>query len=827
MSDEINKVVPDPADVEPARAAAEELAEVKEEVAAAEEEIAEVKEEVAAAAEEIAEVKEEIAGAETAEETAAAEQAALNDELEHLRDTFQSELDKAAEEAKAAEEMQPVIQELEEGPDPDEEEDEDADDAGTEETGEVKKTKKKKKSGKKRPVGLIVALVLVCVLIVAPLAGYFVLSVKEPNTNAFVAAYAAAEAAKDPAEQRSKYAEALSYCTEGSLFEGLKQQLTEKAVVATCKSDGYAAANSYMQSNMDEEMRANPKTRAFKDFLAIPEKLTPVFDALPEKLPAEIEAAGGADKVDYEALAGKMDVPALARSEVADLMQKLGEAVGAADAAQDDDAYYAAMRDYLTAYQSVSSMSVTAQKIPEDILLRLYGRGYAYEASMVADQIFTEEMRAAVENEAVKKAFDELAALKDADVDLWAFAEKQRQTGKTAEADLIAALDASLPENGKKSLARYAGELILALDAEADANLTLSRRHLANVVSAEDALGMPVTDTAIRLCRVLLNSGDVNNAYSYMMRYVLPTDAAGGEGEENAEAQTDTTAQAEAALFAAHPDFEADYNEIAALYNAQSEAEEIFSQAYYAASYGGGSFDAAATKEALAALKLSSAEKYAGAYADYYTYVCEIYGDMNRENMLASVLAAEKAFGAHRVICLADKAQIYLSLGQPDAAFTAALDMLSVDSGSDLANALMAKQQRMESSVEGAMEYAQRGIDAGGEGAAASCEEEAAIVELLQEKYADAYARVKALYDAARSNGSLTVENVELAMVIANRFKSADETEQAEIDAFAKELSDLLSQAGREVSANTQAILDGTKQPGDVYFGAAVGEKAE
>ena len=28
-------------------------------------------------------------------------------------------------------------------------------------------------------------------------------------------------------------------------------------------------------------------------------------------------------------------------------------------------------------------------------------------------------------------------------------------------------------------------------------------------------------------------------------------------------------------------------------------------------------------------------------------------------------------------------------------------------------------------------------------------------------------------------------------------------------------------------ASSAQAILDGTKQPGDVYFGAAVGEKAE
>lgn len=842
MSDEINKIVPEPAEETAAEAAeavadaaeetAEAVAEAAEETAEAAAETAEeTVDEVAETAEEAAEAAAETAeaAADTAEETAgaaAAEAAALNDELEQLRDTFQAELDKASEEAKAAEEMQPVIQELEDGPDPEEEEDEADGEAEADEPGDAKKAKKKKKkAGKKRPVGLIVALVLVCVLIVAPLLAYFVLSVKEPNLNAFVSAYAAAESAKDPAEQSSKYTEALSYCTEGSVFEGQKQLILEKIVAATCQSSGYAAAKSYAESNMDDEMRASPKTRAFKNFLEIPEKLDPAFNALPEKLPAAIEAAGSAADVDYEALAKDLDVPEIARAEAGEKMKALGEAWAAANTAETDDAFYNAMRDYLTAYQDAAALGITAQKIPEDIIVRMYDKGYAYEASMVIDQIFTDEMLATVESEAVKTAVNDIAALKSSGTDIWAFALAQREAGKTEESDLIAAADAAMPENCKKAVARYAGELILALDAqENDSNLTLARRHLANVVAAEDALALPVTDTAIRLCRVLLASGDVSNAYTYMMRYLLATDAATAEGEEG---ESDATAAAEAQLFAQYPDFESDYYEIASLYNAQNAVEEVFSEAYYTAAYGGGAFDTAATKDALDAVLTESGEKYAPAYVNYYKYVCEIYGDMNKDNMLAHVLAAETAFGAHRVICLADKAQIYLSLGKNDAAFSAAMDMLAVDSGSDLANALMAKQQRMEDNPAGAMEYAQRGIDASGDGAASSCEEEAAIYELLAEKYADAYARVKALYAAARTNGTLTVENVELAMVIANKYKSADDAEQAEIDAFAAELSDLLTQSGREPSANTQALLDGTKLPGDVYLGAAVTEKTE
>ena len=528
---------------------------------------------------------------------AAEESAALNDELEQLRSTFQSELDKATAEAQAAEDMQPVIQELDDGPDPDDEEDDGSGETNDAEAEDGKKQKKKKKkSGAKKPVGLIVALVLVCILIVAPLSAYFVLSIREPNLNSYIAAYAAAQSAKDAETQVTKYTEALSFCSEDSkVLSGERQKLNEKIVVATCESQGYAAAHSYMSSNLDETAQAKPKTKAFKQFLKIADQLEEVYAQAPEKLPQAIADAGSAEAIDYDALARELKTPELVRDETAENLKTLATAIEGAQNTADDQAFYDAMHDYLSCYQSIQSMGVTAQAIPEDILVKLWNNGYAYETSLTMQQFFTDEMQAAVTNEEVKNAINELSALKAAKFDLDAFAQQQTQAGKTAEADLTAAIKANVSDSAKKAVTRLAKDLIEGQQAESEQNLTAAKRHYSVVIAAEDQLNMPTTETALRLANVLLAAGDVDNAYMYVTNYLLDAEEPEAPADETAPAAEETTAAAAEAdqtapaadgtqpaaeatddaakisaekLLAAHPEFQTNYNDIIDLHEA-------------------------------------------------------------------------------------------------------------------------------------------------------------------------------------------------------------------------------------------------------------------
>ena len=839
-TDEQNEAIAAAADnaAETAEAAAE-TAEAAAETAEAAAETAEAAAETAEAAAETAEekVEAEAAGITSA---AAEESAALNDELEQLRSTFQSELDKATADAKAAEDMQPVIQELDEGPDPDDDEDDDngENDKAEDEDGKKAK-KKKKKSGAKKPVGLIVALVLICILIVAPLSAYFVLSIKEPNLNSFISAYAAAESAKDAETKVTKYTEALGFCTEDSkVLAGEKQKLTEKVVIATCEAQGYSAAYSYMTSNLDEDAQAKPRTKDFKQFLKIPEQLETVYAAAPEKLPEAIEKAGGADKLDCEALAKELKTPALVQKETAENLQTLAKAIEGAGNTEDDDSFYDAMHDYLSCYQKISSMGVKAQTIPEDILVRLWNNGYAYEASLTLNQFFTEEMRAAVTNEDVTGAISELEALKNAGIDADAIAAKQMELNKTSDADLTAAISADVSDTAKKAVVKLIKGIVDARKAEEDHNLTVAKRQYTVAVASEDSLNMPVTETALRMASVLLRTGDIDNAYTYVTNYLLDSgdnaDAANETAPADAETtdpaadnaateeNADTAAASADALLAAHPEFTSDYNEIVALHKAQETVEEVFSEAYYAAAYGGGSFDTAGVCASLDEIPLTNPAPYVSAYVNYYKYVAEIYGDMNKDNMLNHITLAELGFGSHSIICASDKAQIYLSKGDTVNAFAIAKSILAVDAGHDLANSLLSKEQRIAGDAAAAKAFALTGIDAMGNANADYCSAEMGILMLIEGNYADAYERISSLYETQRTNGNLTVDTAELLLAAGSLYKSADEDEQTKIDETVKEVNDLFTQNSLTVSENTQALIDGKKQPADVYLGEAV-----
>lgn len=746
-------------------------------------------------------------------EEAAAEDA-LNEELEQLRQTFQTEYEKANEAALA----EPVIQELEEGPDPDEDEDEEETGvAGAEDelSQEPKKQKRKRgKKEKKHGKTAVIVLAVLCVfllLVSVPAAAYFVYSLKEPKVNEYLIAYTGGLISQDNAVKKEKYTEALSYCTEGSRLAKNKQTVTERLIVATCKNDGYFAAYTYMLSAMDEAARKNAKTGEFKEFLKVSEKLESAFNTLPEKLPEAVAAAGGATGADYEAIAKELGVPQMALSDAAELLRPFAAAFEAMNAAETDTAYRNTVMDaYLPAYEALAAKGVSADAIPEDIILKLYNRGFVKDAAEVMEQYAADS-----ESAALAQVREDLNALKNTGVDLFALASGQKAAGKTAEADLIAAIGADIPDGNKKELASYAAELIEAMEAEEAGNLTLASRHYTNVLQAEQSFRMPTTDTAIRAAICLLNMGSVENAYAYTVQYILPDGPAEGEA-----AEADVTAQAEKALFTQHPEFKESYEEIVALYAAMTETDEIFSQAYYAAMYGGG-FDTSAVKAQLDALLQESTGKYTAAYVSYYKYLAEIYGDMNRDNMLRHLLQAQQAFGSHGVICAADIAQVYKAMGNNARTFAAARQILAVDSGSDLANSLLSREQRIAGDAAAAMAFAQKGIDAAGEGAAPYCEAEAAVCELLTEKYHNAYARMRRLYDTALANGTLTVENVELLLVICSRYKTADEAEQAEVDAFAAELNNLFAQSQYSVSADAQAVISGEKTPADLYLGEA------
>ena len=189
----------------------------------------------------------------------------LENELEALKETFQTVLNETTAEAQE----EPVIQELDyQAEEPSQQSSEAAADDENTQT-DKKSGKKDKKKKKKIPAAAIIIPVVLCVLIIVPLLAYFIITVKEPDFNKFLKAYSTAGAGTEAAEKVSAYEEALTYCTDESILASFKQTILENIVLAKCEAEGYQAAYSYMTENMTDEMIAAPEKKEFKDFLKI------------------------------------------------------------------------------------------------------------------------------------------------------------------------------------------------------------------------------------------------------------------------------------------------------------------------------------------------------------------------------------------------------------------------------------------------------------------------------------------------------------------------------------------------------------------------------
>ena len=750
---------------------------------------------------------------------------ALNEEMENVRQIFQNELDKAAAAAQAPE--GPVIQELDDDGSADDEDEEDGDSADAAKPAETKKARKAAKEKKKRPVGLIVALVLVIVVLVVPLSAYFVMSVREPNLNAFLSAVALAEKAEDPAEKVSKLTEALAFCTEGSVFEGQKQTLTEKCVVATAEANGYAAAVSYMNANTTEEMRDSPKTRDFKNFLGVADKLAPLFDGALERVTATADAAGGAEAVDYEALAKELGAPDLVLSEVADVLKSLGEAAEAEKTAADDDSFYEAMGKYITAQQAITAMNVTSSAIPAMAARKLMENGYAYEASLILQNYVSEEGAADGAGETAAAVHAELEAIAASGADPFTLAETLSADGAPDAAAIEKALPASLAAGAKTSLAKLVSGICEGLAAANGKNLTLAKAKLGESLTRAAGMNLPVEKLAIRTAEVYLASGDPSNAYSITMTHLVKTADTADGGTEAAEGASgegaDDSAKQDAelkALFGKYPAFEATYNTLNSLYQAQTASNDVVSNAYYSVMYSGGSFDAAATKTALDELTKENADNWTLAYVNYYKFICERLANGEYSDMLGYLNAAEAAFGEYAIICASDKAQLLLDMKDAAAAEAAARQILAADAGSDVAHAVLAKCSRVAGDAAKAKQYAEEGVSLAGKAGADSCKPELLIAALLEGDYRTAYQLGSEILETKTAAQTLTREDAALVYAAAALYKSESETEQKEVDAAKEKVEGLFTQSGVEIPEGAAAVANGTKTPAEVWLGA-------
>ncbi len=307
----------------------------------------------------------------------------LQNEMESLAETFQNVYAETAADA----DEHPLIQELEEIVEEDDEEPGEEEDSTSEKKKKGKKKAKKEKK-KKRPIeiiGSIISFLLVVALLAATaFTTFFVTIFVDFDSYLQNVAYADGEA--DPAAKIEYYKEGLACLQKDiALFEttpnryALEMQRTHEMItVCTAQTEGYAAAISYMNTNLTAEQLAAPMTEEFKSFAQI----AGVFDTVAAECLAKVEQAG--TDADFAAIAATYTTDETMAAAITAILENIAKALDAeakfayADAGTAYDAAIAGLAEYSTKSPALAERNV---------ICIAYTKGYASALSYAKSNI--------------------------------------------------------------------------------------------------------------------------------------------------------------------------------------------------------------------------------------------------------------------------------------------------------------------------------------------------------------------------------------------------------------------------------------------------------
>ncbi len=704
----------------------------------------------------------------------------LAGELESLRDTFQTVLD----ETTAAAENGPVIQEL----------DYTAEIVPAEQAEmpaaqkpEEKKAKKKKEGKKSHKMLLLIIPGVLCALLIALLLTYFIITVKEPDFNNFLVSYNEGDKAQTASEKITAYEKALSFCGETGILSHFKQDLNEKIALATNEASGYAAAKAYIDSNLTEEMLASPQNKEFKELLNAGEQLNAVAD----KVLAAAEQAVGekteASGVDYDALSAQLGVPEAVKTEVGEALKLICEGIAGENSAKadnDKEKIQNAISSYLNAYQMLSAMGADCVGMLEDITVKLFGYGYAYESKLLIDQYLTDPE--ASENESFKTVTADLEAIAAYKGDVFADAQAQYELGKFTEADFTALLkDSALSENAVKAIAQMEVTVAEAMQAEAEHDLTKAATYYSSVIGAFDTFGFSTVRLGIKYIDLLITLGDTQTAMS-VKETLLP------EGTEIPEDLKHIT------------------DELDVLYKAQEDAYAVFYPYYYDA-MNGGALDKTEINAALDALVTADADKYVKAYVEYYKFYLEAITDGDQDTMQKYLENYASIMADYPLAYGTDFAMLCKMNGEYEKAAQTAEKMLAVNKADDYAGSVKAFSQRIAKDVDGALRTAEESMELSG--VKQYCAYEAAVALFIKGDHEKSFEYAKQVYTAQPTESCC-----QLIMVLNALYSGENADMKAELESLTAEIEDLYASYGLEASDAAKGLMDGSLTAEDVFL---------
>lgn len=703
----------------------------------------------------------------------------LNEELETLRETFQEKYDETVEEAAAM----PVIQELEEG-----EDEEEADEEGDEErsvSAQEKAPKKKKKIGK---IIAITVPVVLLVLIVGSLLAFVVASVTNPNFSSFISTYAQATAAEKYEDKMEYFQQALTYCEDkDSAFQQAMAAAIHEEIAATVyKEEGYAAAYSYMTSNLSEAQMKSPSSPELK-------KVAKTVDAV-KKLSLEafnkvFENLGDGVKVPSDdVLINGLEIPEEVKESIIPMLSSIAEGYIMNKTADGVEDKLRAMNYYANAYSGFISLGADSRELAEKIVVDLYSKGYVVEAVSFASVAIDPN------KEDVNKDYialkEEISAYEKLGISVIAVAEEAVADEKTTAEDILALVKtkAELTDSQAEVVSALVMYGVEGISVEAEKNLTRAQTVYATLTSVLEAFGMDDVKAHIKTAAVIFDSGNLNDASTLVSTYLTE------------EAMKDATDEQKAQL-----------DRMNKVFNALEATSEVFSP-YYSAYYQQGTeIDLEALKADMDKLLTEDSDNYMKGFANYCLYIAAVSSEKDTEAKkyldAMSSLMPDLPF-IYGYSCIAD----YITAGNFAAAYNYALKLLDVNVADEYSNSIVSLYHRVKGDLDGAEEAALKGIELSGSDSS-DCAQQLAIINMLKGDFETAFGYISAVYNANQS-----MEAFELVLIFNALYKGDNADLKASLNEMVSIVNQTYSYYGITSYAETKAIIDGTKTLRDVFM---------
>lgn len=698
----------------------------------------------------------------------------LNAELEELRECFQEKYDETVEEVN-----NPVIQDLEENI-PEEESEDDENPAENESAAEKPKKKKKGRAVK----AIIIAVVIVALLsIIAVLGAGLGVVIAAPDVLDVFPVYSAGMAGEDYEARLKSYEEALEMCDEDNMvMKALANVILEDTVMLIAENEGYAAAYSYMKSNMSEEQISRPVGGDFRKFLKLGKKTA---EAAYDALDIVIKNTGDLAEVpDNDVLSKGLNIPEEVYEDFCNALKTLSEAYILDRAAKTLDDRILAVNNLGGGYASLVSLGADSRMLAESFCTDLYDNGFIAESILLSAVAINPGEEAVTEE--YKAFLDATAALKSADVKVYDIIEAVKNGTDPVKAVKD---NSSLTDDVYVEIIAEACEYgVTCAEAREEKNLTEAYTRFSTLISTLNAYGLKDTKLYFAVCDLLLEIGDLTELKSV--------------------AETFFTEDAVNALSAEE---KAQYDSLAAILSSLDAASEVFAS-HYSVYYQTGEMDYAAVKKDLEALITEESTDYDKVFVNYF--LC--YSSFITEDSGADIIGLLNEMYTLAPELLPFYGTFYLGKYEEDGNITAAkryADMiLEINVADEYANTIVSLYHRINKDYDKAVEAALKGIELNG--SSVSCSKQAGIACLLKGDLESAYGYLYAYY-----SGNMTVDACDYILLIDHLYEGEDEEFIKTVDANVAEIEQMFTYYGASSLDDTKAILDGTKTPEEVFLG--------